>query len=653
MTHAIRSAAAICAVALSTVFAPLAEATTKRTVRETFGLTRAVPSDVFLVTAGKHNSERDFLNAHWARVWEAFEETGVMESLVDLAMSDVPAEAKGEIERVQGRCAEVFGAIDWTALGAGEVVFAQRMGGLLRHGNDVFGAPPEMVVLFQSERDAAAKHHASLVAVLQLFVDELNHFAQAGWALSKQSHDDLETSTLNLLQSVGEGSTMPITIGRHGDVVFLSFGESLTADVVGLLTGAAQGAVSETDRFQSAFDGLPSPEDGIEYFDMHNLTGGLRSMFTSIVQLVDGNMGRDPNAEPSGMAPTGELSIVSAVVERLMTSMEVIDTTATVHYTEGSSTWAESLTKLAPDAESNPLYPVIAAGGTVDDFARFLPAETGAFNVRSGTSLDALYTYLLDTVRSVGEPGEGLLVMWDGMQQQYGFDVRRDITSWIEGTAVDATFELDGREAWVSLMKVNDEQAASEKLALGLGFVAEQLPLLAKENPMLAMFQMRSKPTEGEDLVGFTDVAIGPMPEAAAVGVRDGWLVVGSNANAVRRVLATAAGEHPNVRENEALMAQAVVPEGAAQAVTFTDHGDSGEAAAGMVAAMSMAGGMVTMAIPDEQAREAVLQVMEIVSELAPVVEEIDFYDTSAATVTFDGKGWHSKSVTHYVPLEG
>jgi len=329
--------------------------------------------------------------------------------------------------------------------------------------------------------------------------------------------------------------------------------------------------------------------------------------------------------------------------------MEIIDTSATVHYTEGASTYAESMTFLSPDAESNPLYPVVSGSGTIDDFARYLPAETGSFSVASGANLDALYTYLLDTVRSVGEPGEGILVMWEGMQEQYGFDVRRDITSWIEGTSVDATFDLDGRESWVKLMKVKDEQAAQEKLALGLGFVAETLPMLAKENPMLAMFQMRSKATAGEDLVGFTDVAIGPMPEMAAVGVRDGWLIVGSSANAVRRVIATAAGEHPNVRTNEAMMAQAMTPQGAAQAVTFTDHGDSGEAAAAMVGAMSMAGGMVSMAIPDPEAREVIIKAMEVISELAPVVEEIDFYDTSASSTTFDGKSWHAKTVTHYV----
>ena len=64
-------------------------------------------------------------------------------------------------------------------------------------------------------------------------------------------------------------------------------------------------------------------------------------------------------------------------------------------------------------------------------------------------------------------------------------------------------------------------------------------------------------------------------------GVRDGWLIMGSHPRAVTMTLATAAGEHPSVRANEALRSAALLPDGPVGSVSFTDHrGDAEEVAA-------------------------------------------------------------------------
>jgi len=65
-----------------------------------------------------------------------------------------------------------------------------------------------------------------------------------------------------------------------------------------------------------------------------------------------------------------------------------------------------------------------------------------------------------------------------------------------------------------------------------------------------------------------------------------------------------------------------------------------------------MIGSMVSASIPDPDAQKAIGLVCGILGKLAPVVEAIDFYDSSAAVTTFDGKAWHTRSVTHYVAPE-
>jgi hypothetical protein len=65
-----------------------------------------------------------------------------------------------------------------------------------------------------------------------------------------------------------------------------------------------------------------------------------------------------------------------------------------------------------------------------------------------------------------------------------------------------------------------------------------------------------------------------------------------------------------------------------------------------------MVGTMVSASIPDPEAQKAIGIVCGILGKLAPVVEAINFYDSSAAVTTFDGNAWHVRSVTHYVAPE-
>lgn len=610
-----------------------------------FALTKAIPHDVFLATAERSNPEHDFLDEHWSRVHEAFLETGVVDTVFELMLSGLDEAGQAEVQRVQEEFTKRWSEVDWDALGSGEIAFAQRLTEVIEIPGGAFAAPPEMVLLFKVDVETAARSFVGLGDILRAVVDEVNHFSGIGWTLEAVEREDLPTVRLNFTQSLPNATTYALSIGKFEDVLFLVLGGKMSDDVAALLTGESQsGSIAETARYRDSLAALPTAENGLEYFDMRNLTVGMDRMYGSILAMFEAPVGPDGEELPE----SEEMAIARALFARLTASMGVIDSVATVRFTEGTSVYAEELVTLSPDADKSPLRPVVTSGSVIEDFARYLPVETGSFSVSGGFDFDALYTYLLDTVKLLGVRGEQALTIWASIQEENGFDVRRDVTGWIEGTSVTATFEHEGKASEVTLIRVKDEDAAREKLAIALAFLTQALPELAKENPMLAMINVRMKPTAGDDLAGFTDVAFGPMPQPAAIGVRDGWLMIGSSADAVRLVLATAAGEHDDVRKNAAVMEKAIVPDGPVSAVSFTDHGDAAENAAAVTGAISMAGGMMTMAIPDEAARTSLLKVLEILNELAPVLEEIDFYDKSASSTTFDGAAWRTRSVTHY-----
>ncbi len=715
-------------------------------------LVAAIPADVFLVSGERHNPERAFLDAYWSDVWNAFEESGVAPDLFELLFSLADERTRAEVERVVDRFTELFATVDWTALGQGEFVFAERMEPPVVVAEGVSMSPPDMVFLVRADREAVHQAHEGLIAILEAALDELEGVAGIRLVVEETRTEQGRFVGLNLTQLAEDARPLTLTLGLHDDVLMVSFGQSIHDDVVALLErGDGVGSIADTPRFRRAFSLLPEPEDGFEYFDAPNLGAQLENMFGSILSVLDSSAGgrienarrdpraveltrqayeaylrgdyeraleldrqaheadptdsvvlynlaclhallgeretafdwleraidggfRDPDriAEESDFASIREdprfqellerasagvdpgmqagLRFAHALLDRVVGALTVIDGTATVHHTEGYSTYDESVTLLAEKARENPFYPVVVGVVPVEDFAAHLPAETTSFAVSGGFDLEALYDYLLDTLAQAGPLGEQALALWEDFQQQSGFDPRRDVIDWIQGESVEATFRVDGKDAWIWMMRVNDENVAREKLTFLLEFAAQGLAELAQQNPMLGMLGMRVSPSRAEDLAGFHSVQMAFVPQPMECGVLDGWLIFGSSPDAVRLCRATAAGEHPNARSNEALLAQAIVPEGPVHSIRLTDHtGTTGEIA-GALRGIAMAGGMAAGAIPDEEAKQILLDLSGILGRLAPVVEEIDFFRSSAAATTFDGKVWRTRSVTHYLP---
>ncbi len=337
-----------------------------------------------------------------------------------------------------------------------------------------------------------------------------------------------------------------------------------------------------------------------------------------------------------------------SVVERLFNVPGMLDYTASVAYTEGYSTHTEEVAVLVPGASKNPLYGVFGKRKPMAAFDRYLPEETVSFSVCSGVDLDTLYGFIEDTIRSFGPKGEEILGQWAGIQEQIGLNVRKDIFGWIEGSSIKITLEQPMGNGTVFMLGVSNEDMAREKIAAGLDSLSNALQQAAQQNPMLAMMAVRTTPLTHEKLSGFHNIMVGMQPQPIVCGVVEGHLVLASSADAVATCLATAAGEHPNIRKNSRFMAEGVIPSGSAQSVSFTDKRALGAKLAQASSIMATVGGMAAMAVPDPQAQQMLAKVLGIVSKLSPVAQKIDFYKSSADYVTFDGKAWYTRSVTNY-----
>jgi hypothetical protein len=308
---------------------------------------------------------------------------------------------------------------------------------------------------------------------------------------------------------------------------------------------------------------------------------------------------------------------------------------------------------LVPSAKQKPFYPVLANTAALSDFARYVPQEAESFSVSTGIDLRELYRFIEESIRLTGPSGAELLSEWADLQKQMGVNVQKDVLDWLGGEFVSVDLEKDGGSVW--LIKVTDEQVAREKVGAAVEFLSTKLAETIAQQPALAglaMLSMQITPVQRAGLEGFQNLHFALSPHPAVWGVADHHLIFSTSADAVAQCLATARGEHPNVRSNKRAMSEAIVPDGPFVSVRLSDQRELGAHLAKGIGIVSMVSGMMGAFIPDSDARIFISKIAGIFAKLTPVVSKIDFYKSTASSTTFDGQAWHSRGVTHYFSPE-
>jgi len=719
--------------------------------KESFTLVSAVPDDVFFCVATRHNPERDFLAKYWGEVFDELKKSGVCADALAMISGIQTEEQQAEVQRLKDKVTQLIEGVDWTALGGGEFVFAERWSSGMRIGGNVAMGPPDMAFLIRGTTGSAAKNYDGLVAILQSIAGEINGAAGKEVLLVEASTAaNSKTASTNLLRTVENASELPIAVSLHGDVIVITVGKQMLTDVMALLDGDKSiKPIAADPRFRTAFAELPAAEDEMTFFDMsavfklhramlrkladeataepgdvmrnahlskeadaiagrghdayreknyeqaleltkkahelapkdsrhmynlacfHAMVGHEDEAMSWLEKAVDAGfysptlIAQDEDLKALRVRPEFQVALTKAakyahrdadekvkpwvrLVERLIDVPEVVDYIATVSYTDGLAVHTEESVALRPGAATAPIYPAFGKRGAIDKFDRYLPVETSSFSLGAGLDWPELYTFIQDTLQEVEIDGQNAWAKWESVQKTAGVDVRNDVLRLIRGDHGSVTMRDEGGEASVWMVGVTDEAAASQKLTELLEALTKNFPELVKKNPMLAMWTMRTSPTEREALPGFHNIQVGMMPEPAVAGVIDGHLFVGSSAEAVEYCLATAQGKHPSVRENKTLMAGLIVPKGPFHSLSYTDRRRLGEEIAQGIGIVGMVGGFAGMAIPDPGVQKILTKALQIVGKLGPVAKKLDFYKSEASVAMFDGKGWRKRSVTNY-----
>jgi len=270
----------------------------------------------------------------------------------------------------------------------------------------------------------------------------------------------------------------------------------------------------------------------------------------------------------------------------------------------------------------------------------------------SGIDLEILYDTAIEFVKNNVPGGEAIIAQLNGLMSSVGFDPQRDLFSWWSGETINVTMpaavvtHMGGGSDWAMMIRVKDPKAASGRVNDLIDWVSKKAQ---QRGQMLMVSPANCKCGGGFRVVTHPMLAMVARP---VVGVKDDWLVIAKSAATVDRCFAVAAGDAPSILKNERFRKGGLIPDGPVRSLSFEDLSNRGNEWGGAAAAAGMMGGMAVGMMPPEvppEARQLVQGVMGIVSKLAPVLQQIDFYSAQASRSVMEGElGFRTQTVVTY-----
>lgn len=587
-----------------------------------FTLTKAIPSDVFMAVHTRGHDGQAWLNKQFARLAEEAEKARFDREFKRM-FKKMAAEGGEDTEKFDEhwqKVSDLLAAVEWFKLADREYAFCMRFGEIM----------PEFVSLMMPASDKVGPNFDGLAGLMK----NLASLDESKISLASDTQGDLTTHRLSV-----KDAPFPVvlTLARHKDVIVLGFGPTLVEQSLALLSGKEGKSLASTSRFQDAFKKIAAPTDAATFVDQKVLFSQLRGLIDRIIQMTAGN------APKEGEPGYEDYVRGKKIPGKIFDMVDIFEYSAGTRSTDGMKTSAESISVLRDDAKSKLLYQVMFSNPPLKNPLNFVPKECSDFNVNSGINLKALWDGVIKMLKEDIPEGEEALAGIEELKKE-GFDIEKDLLSWIQGGIV--TLSQPGPNQWaqgdmVFMVKVSDEAKAKEQLDR----------LVAIIEPMMGPKDQASgsiAPATIEGAEGFRTVSHQMLAMMGGVaptfGVKSGWLILGSNPKFIETSLATIAGKADNVGKNERFQKEGLSPSGDVLSVSWSDTTKLGENIGNLLGMVPLA----TMGNPELAKNPAVDALVGMAPKIGRVLRKLDFLQSSASITTMDGGAVREKSLTNY-----
>ena len=589
-----------------------------------FTLTKAIPADAFLAVHARDHDGKEFVNKQFVRVWEEVRKVRFDKDIKRLfkavRQEGLPpgTELEGFEEQWQ-QMYDLWTALDWASLGKREFAVGVKLG----------FPTTEFVMLFMPPEDQLKDSFEGLGGVLKMLVG----LSPETFQLTTQ--EDGET-TIHTVSIVGGGPfPFALTLARHNDVILIGFGPTMPEQTLALLRGEGGEPLAASARFKDAFRKLPAPTDELVFFDIARLFTQLRTTLNGAVEMAA------TSAPAEGEEGYDDHIKWKALPDKILDELDVFEYLAEVTTTDGLKATTDSVTVLRDDAQARALYAVVTGNKPLADPLKYVPENAGEFSVCNGIDLPALYQAVVKIIGEDVPNGAEVIAELEGMKETTGWDIESDVVGWIGGGFT--TFSVPGPTPYspaefVFMLSVRDEAKAREIIDRLVALIE---PMLVNQNGSIVDAEIEG--AEGFKSVIFPMLAMLGMSKPT-IGVKDGWLLLGSSPDIIATSSKVAAGESTNFSKNERFLKEGIQPEGSVTSLSFTDLTKLGEELGNVLQMVPMIG----MMAPDLMKDPKMQSLLSIVGKAGRVVRKLDFLQSSASRTTFDGKAFVTKSILTY-----
>lgn len=583
----------------------------------------AVPSRAFLATHYKHNPERDYQKAYHAAVWKEVEDTQIIEKFLGAIQGRMSDQEREQFAQGMGVLENALKPVDWDAVAnCTESVYAQEM---------ALPSPQHLLMM-----RIPGKGAASLKEGMTNLFKIVEQASQGQVPVTTQSIGGVSFTTLDLPPQV------PIRpfIGTTDDGLFiLTSSADMAEESLRLLKNPGANSKFDDPRVAAALKHLPAAEDSLTFFDGRALFEQLRGIEGMIKQQAQGDE---------------EANRVAAFIGEVVDQVAVIDHEVTVEYTQEYQNRTAAFGKYTDDVDQKVIGKMLGQAKPFENWNRWVPANATGYSLSSGANLHPLYAWIVKTLpMHFPQTAEGIARMEEA-QKQLGIHLDRDILQSFSGESVSLSLPgsspsplgQSSQSVWMTRCTNPDRI----KALLHRGF--EKL----QEIPDVQRQGLALKPVA--DLEGFEEISVNMFAMLGirpVIGFRDGWMAIGSHADAVRTVLETRSGKGETITSTEAFKQFDLSIDGPVASVAYSNLGDGTRATA---QALQQAGAMLPMVLgmagrsPEDI--KPVQDFLGLLPSVGRIIGKMDFYDAQLSVVKPGESNTYTKhSVTLIKPPTG
>ncbi|TWU28332.1 hypothetical protein [Bythopirellula polymerisocia] len=567
-------------------------------------LHRIAPQDAHLAVYAKHNPERDYQQPLFANVWNKFKAEKLDERLLEIITSRMSEEdltkAQDVIDEFRAALEPVLNETDWVCE---EVVVAQIM---------QFPSN-QTVVAMRIPLGSAEKLETSFKNLLGL----VEKYSEGKVPLVTSQFGDTQITVLGLPAEIH----FQPSFARIDDIVFFSTTEALLTNALAALKDETTVSKFDDPRLIEALKHLPTPEDSLTFFDGQQLFKQLRGLGDFVKQQA----GAKGNGE--------KLERFKQIFNLVMDEISILDYEIAVETTDGHENRTIALGRYPEGAENTLLGKLALGGKPFEDWQSWIPADAAGYSLSSGVRLHPAYEQLMGILHTQFPETHEALQKFQEVQDKIDLHLDKDLFQSFSGESVSVTLpnKEGGQENFSAIRCTNPDRIREllHRLVDKLG----QIP--AMESQKLAL-------VETEGLEGFETINASILQAfnlKPVIGFHEGWLMVGSNASSIERVLAARAGTAERIGSNEHIARFHLPLQEAVQSLSYTDLNASIHQGADIIRKV---GGIAPMFIgmaaananADTDQLKPVAELIALLPSVASVVEEFDFYDANLTTVT-------------------